>query len=128
MKTVFAADHPFVPASHENPLSPGTWKKILFQKDDLQPGRVQMVNWARMPPGHAFAPHYHEDMQEIFVILRGAAEITVAGQTVALAPGDAILIDAREVHRMVNTGAEDLDYLAMGVSAGAGGRTVVVEG
>ena len=61
-------------------------------------------------------------------ISRGAAEITVAGQTVALAPGDAILIDAREVHRMVNTGAEDLDYLAMGVSAGAGGRTVVVEG
>jgi mannose-6-phosphate isomerase-like protein (cupin superfamily) len=128
MKTIFAAQRPFIPASHENPLAPGTWKKVLFQKDDFQAGRVQMVNWARMPAGQAFAPHYHEDMQEIFVIMRGAAAITVDGQTVALGPGDAVLIDAREVHRMWNTGAEDVDYLAMGVSAGADGRTVVVEG
>jgi mannose-6-phosphate isomerase-like protein (cupin superfamily) len=128
MKLVRAADRPFVPAGHENPLAPGVWKKILFQKDDFQLGRVQMVNWARMPPGQAFAPHYHEDMQEIFVVLRGAASITVAAQTVALAPGDAVLIDAREVHRMWNTGAEDVEYLALGVTAGASGRTVVVEG
>ena len=81
-----------------------------------------------MPAGQAFAPHYHEDMQEIFIIIRGTAEITVGRQSVALAAGDAILIDAREVHRMRNTGAEDVEYVAMGVSAEAGGRTVVVEG
>jgi mannose-6-phosphate isomerase-like protein (cupin superfamily) len=128
MKIVFAADRQFIPASHENPLAPGTWKKVLFQKEDFQPGRVQMVNWARMPSGHAFAPHYHEDMQEIFVIFQGTAEITVDGQSIALAPGDAILIDAHEVHRMRNTGADDVDYMAMGISAEAGGRTMVVEG
>lgn len=128
MKTVLAADRQFIPASHENPLSPGTWKKVLFQKDDFQLGRVQMVNWARMPAGQALAPHYHEDMQEVFIILRGTAELTVGVETIALGPGDAIRIDPREVHRMRNTGAEDVDYVAMGISAGTNGRTVVVEG
>ena len=127
MRTIRAADRSFVPAGHENPLSPGVWKKVLFQKADLQAGAVQMVNWARLPVGNSFAPHYHEDMQEIFIILRGEAQIMVGQETIVLRPGDAVLIDPREVHRMWNRGDEEVDYIAMGISAGNDGRTVVVE-
>lgn len=127
MKLSYGTDHEFVPASHENPLDPGVWKKVLFSKADMQTGVVQMVNWARLGPGKSFAAHYHEDMQEIFVILQGEAHLTIGDQTVVLRSGDAIRIDPREVHRMSNLGAEDVQYVVVGISSGAGGRTVVVE-
>jgi mannose-6-phosphate isomerase-like protein (cupin superfamily) len=126
MKITRSADIEYVPASHENPVSPGVWKKVLCQRADLQAGHVQMINWARMPVGKAFAPHYHEDMQEVFVILRGTAEITIDEETAVLTAGDAVLIGARDVHVMRNTGEEDVEYLAMGISSGEGGRTVNV--
>jgi mannose-6-phosphate isomerase-like protein (cupin superfamily) len=127
MKTIRSADLSFVPASHENPLAPGVWKRVLLQKADLRPGIVQMVNWASLPVGKSFAPHYHEDMQEIFVIVQGEARIAVGEETTLLRRGDAVLIDPREVHEMWNNGTEAVEYLAIGITAGTGGRTVVVE-
>jgi mannose-6-phosphate isomerase-like protein (cupin superfamily) len=44
-----------------------------------------------------------------------------------LRPGDAVRIDPREVHRMANPGLQDVQYVVVGISSGAGGRTVVVE-
>jgi len=126
LQIIRSNDIDFVPAGHEDPKNPGVWKKVLFRKVDLQAGRVQMINWARLPPGNTFAPHYHEDMQEVFVIIQGTAEATVSGEAVTLQPGDAILIDAREVHEMSNPGSGDVEYLALGISSGTGGRTVVV--
>jgi len=128
MRTILAADLPFVPAGHENPLSPGAWKRVLFARADLQAGRVQMINWAKLPAGKSFAAHYHEDMQEVFVILQGTTDITVGSATFELRRGDAVLIDPREVHTMHNRGTEDVEYIALGITADTGGRTVVVEG
>jgi len=126
MKLIRSTDKSFVPASHENPLAPGVWKKVLFQRDELQPGTVQMVNWARLPAGSSFAAHYHEDMQEIFIIVSGAAEMVVRGETVLLGRSDTIAIDAREVHSMTNRGSEDVEYVVFGITANKGGKTVVV--
>ncbi|MCU0981776.1 MAG: cupin domain-containing protein [Pirellulaceae bacterium] len=126
MKTSLGADHSFALASHENPLDPGVWKKVLFLKSDLQSGAVQMVNWARMGVGKRFAAHYHEDMQEIFVILQGEAHLQVGSECVVLCRGDAVRIDPREVHAMSNPGGEDVEYVVVGISSGMG-RTVVVE-
>ncbi len=127
MKLIPFAAHSFEPASHENPLSPGVLKKVLLTKADLQPGRVQMINWASLASGKRFARHYHEDMQEIFILVRGEAEITIAAETVKLRCGDAVVIDPREVHQMWNVGPEEVEYLALGITSEAGGRTVVVE-
>ncbi len=126
MKLIRSSDKPYVPASHENPLSPGVWKKVLFQREDLQPGTVQMVNWARLPPKSSFAAHYHEDMEEVFIIVAGAAEMTVCGETLLLGRGDTIAIDAREVHSMSNRGSEDVEYVVFGITDNKGGKTVVV--
>jgi mannose-6-phosphate isomerase-like protein (cupin superfamily) len=127
MKTILSVQRPLVPASHEDPREPGAWKKVLFERADFQAGAVQMVNWARLPAGKGFAAHYHEDMQEVFVIISGTAELTAGPNTVVLHRGDAVLIDVREVHQMRAQGDEDLEYLVVGISAGEGGRTVVVE-
>ena len=127
MRVIPFATRSFVPAGHEDPKSPGVLKKVLMEKADLRPGRVQMVNWASLAVGRRFARHYHEDMQEIFVLVRGEAEITVAAETVRLCRGDAVVIDPREVHEMRNTGSEEVEYLAIGITSEDGGRTVVVE-
>jgi len=127
MRIIRSAGRAFVPASHENPLSPGVLKRVLLEKADLQPGRIQMVNWASLGVGKRFARHYHEDMQEIFILVQGEAEITVAAETATLRRGDAVVIDPREVHWMRNAGTEAVEYLAIGIASEAGGKTVVVE-
>ena len=126
MKIVRFSDQAFTPASHENPASPGTLKKVLLQKADIQPGRIQMVNWASLPLGKQFAKHYHEDMQEIFIIMQGSTEITIDSETAVLQQGDTVVIDAREIHQMRNIGAAEATYLAVGITAGTNGKTVVV--
>jgi len=126
MKIILASDRSFVPASHENPLAPGVWKKVLLQRDELQSGTVQMINWARLAAGNSFSAHYHEDMQEIFIIVAGEAEMVVAGQVLVLRRGDTIAVDRREVHRMTNRGKEDVEYVVVGITGNEGGKTVVV--
>ena len=116
---------PFTPASHEDPDEPGVLKRVLATKFDLIVGHVQMVNWSRLPAGKSFRSHYHEDMQEVFVIINGTASMDVDGTPQELSGGDAILIDPREVHAMTNTCDEDVNYLVFGISTGAGGKTVV---
>jgi mannose-6-phosphate isomerase-like protein (cupin superfamily) len=127
MKVIPFTSHSFTPAGHENPLSPGVLKKVLVEKGDLQKGRVQMVNWASMGVGNRFAKHYHEDMQEIFIIVQGEAKIIVGQETAVLSRGDTIVIDPHEVHQMENIGSETVEYLAIGITSEAGGKTVVVE-
>ena len=125
MKIFRLQDLEWIPASHESPQSPSVWKKVLLQKADLLEGRVQMVNWCRMEPEKAFQAHYHEDMEEIFIILKGQAKILANGEEAEMGEREAVVILPREVHEMKNAGAEDLEYLAIGISQGKGGKTIL---
>jgi mannose-6-phosphate isomerase-like protein (cupin superfamily) len=126
MKVIRSVELEFVPASHENPESPGVLKKVLLRKDDFMDGQVQMVNWALLPAGKSFRPHYHQDMEEVFIMIRGFAKITVGEKEANTGPGDAVVIPAGAIHMMENTGREDVEYIALGVSKGEGGRTVTL--
>ena len=128
MKVIRNAEIQFEAASHENPASPGVLKKVLLAKDGFRRGHVQMLNWARLPAGRSFCAHYHEDMQEIFVIVQGGVSMEVDGQIAKLGPGDAIVIEPHEIHAMSNdSDQEDAQYLVFGISSEEGGKTVVVE-
>jgi mannose-6-phosphate isomerase-like protein (cupin superfamily) len=126
MKLILSTDRSWVPAGHEDSRSPGVWKKVLLDQVDLQPGTVRMINWARLPVGKSFAAHYHEDMQEVFIIIEGVAEAKVGAEKVILRRGDTLVIDRREVHQMWNVGQQEAEYLAMGICGTAGGQTIVV--
>ena len=125
-KLIRAKDLEFIPASHEDPKNPGVYKKILAAKDDLISGQVQMINWAMMPVGQEFSNHYHEDMEEVFVILSGNAEILINDRKYSLEQGDAIIIPPLCHHKMRNLGECPVEYLVVGVSQGRGGKTVLV--
>lgn len=126
MKISRAAAKAFIPASHEDPLDPGSLKKVLFKNGDICKGSVQMVNWAMMPQGKSFRLHYHEDMDEVFVIISGLAEMTINDESETLEPGDGVVVKARQHHSMKNIGATDVHYLVFGVSSEEGGSTQLV--
>ena len=117
----------FVPAAHEDPLNPGVLKRVIATREQFQAGHVQMLNWARLPAGSSFQRHYHEDMQEIFVLLTGAVEMRCGADQTIMQPGDTVIVPAREPHQMKNIGLEAAEYLVFGISAGQGGKTVVIE-
>jgi mannose-6-phosphate isomerase-like protein (cupin superfamily) len=127
MKLIRAAYLTFVPASHEDPQNPGVLKKMLLGRSDFIDGHVQMVNWAHLPVGKSFAKHYHETMQEIFVMIAGDVVMTVDDRMFPLHPGDAFVVDINEVHSMVNTGATDATYIVFGISQSEQGRTISVD-
>jgi mannose-6-phosphate isomerase-like protein (cupin superfamily) len=108
MHVIRATEQPFVPASHEDPRRPGVFKRVILTRDELIDGRVQMINWARLPAGSSFRAHYHEDMQETFVIVSGRCTMRVADATVELIAGDTLVIAPREVHSMHNHGTEQV--------------------
>lgn len=126
MKLIRSTDKEYVPASHEDPKNPGVLKKVLFERADFIEGHVQMVNWALLGKGKSFARHYHETLQEIFLILSGTVAITVNDTTIELTQGDGVIVDIGEVHSMVNTGDTDATYMVFGISQGASGKTVTL--
>ena len=71
MNFILSTASDFVPASHEDPKNPGVLKRVIATQHEFQAGQVQMLNWAQLPVGSSFQPHFHEGMQEVFVLLRG---------------------------------------------------------
>ena len=125
---IVRSDHiPFVPAAHEDPNEPGAVKRVMAQKADFIDGRLQMINWAKLPANKSFRQHYHQDMQEVFVIVRGRASMEIDGETAKLGPGDLVIVPAGSVHSMTTLGNQDVEYLVIGISSGRGGQTVVVD-
>lgn len=127
MKIVRFTGQNFIPASHEDPKDPGALKKVLFQKDDLEPGRIQMINWATIPPGKSFTPHYHENMFEVFIIMSGRVKVRVNEEEAILEKGDGVVVPEKGIHEMTNLGEAVCEYIAMGVVTKTGGKTVNVE-
>lgn len=128
MKWISAQDRELIPASHEDAASPGVLKRVLAQRSEFQEGHVQMLNWAVLPGLSSFQPHYHEDMQEVFLVVHGLVEMRVAGEVRQMQPGDAVLVDPHEVHVMRNLQESQAEYIVFGISSGRGGRTINVRG
>lgn len=114
----------FIPASHEDPNNPGALKKVLLKRDDIPSGRIQMINWAKIPAGKTFKPHYHEKMIEVFIIMSGQVKVKIDSEEAILEKGDMVIALEKQVHTMTNLTDEDVDYIAMGVATDIGGKTV----
>lgn len=128
MNKVRFSDLKFIPAGHEDKKDPGVLKKILFNEKVITGnGKLQMINWARLPRNKSFKAHYHEDMDEFFIIIKGTVDLKVADEFWRMETGDGVHIPMGEVHKMTNTGESDADYLVVGISFGQKGRTVNVE-
>ena len=127
MKHIPAGNQSFVPASHEDPQNPGVLKRVIATQSDILRGQIMMVNWSRLPGDSAFQSHYHEDMQEVFVLLSGHVRMTIDQQNMELQRGDTVIVEPREIHSMQNLQTTPAEYLVFGVSTESDGKTVIVE-
>ncbi len=125
MKIVRLKDLPFVPAGHEDQDSPGVWVKVLLKRNEIAPGNLQMLNFARMPVGASFRPHYHEDMNEFFLLLKGQAKIRLEEKEAEIQKDEMVFLPMGRVHEMKNIGDEEVEYIVIGISLGQGGKTIV---
>jgi uncharacterized cupin superfamily protein len=74
-------------------------------------------NITAVPPGNrAFPSHCHRVNEEMFFVLRGTGELRIGNDTYALRQGDFVACPAggsETAHQIVNTGSEELRYLAV---------------
>ena len=87
----------------------------------------QSLAEARLPPGQSTTPHFHPQTEEIYYILRGAAEMRIGDEVCAIGPGDAIAIPPGATHQISNTGDETLVLLCCCAPAYEHEDTVLVE-
>src|SRR3989344_3136410 len=114
MKLVKAKETSYIPLAHTNSQKPEAWKKVLFTHSDLVTGKIQMINWAKLPSGNRVNAHYHQSMQEIFIILKGTVSMTIDKAKVILEKGDAIAVPIKSVHAMKNIGKTEVLYITLG--------------
>ncbi len=74
-------------------------------------------NITAVPPGkRAFPRHSHRVNEEMFFVLQGTGEIRIGAETYPLRAGDIVACVAggpETAHQIVNTGQEELRYLAV---------------
>lgn len=126
MKVIKNANLEFTPAAHEDPANPGVFKKVLLKKGDLIKGEIAMVNWCRIPPQKSFTPHYHESLEEVFIIISGQVTAKVDGVEAKLQAGDALVTSIKETHQMTNESDQEVLMIAFGITTGEPGQTIIV--
>ena len=78
-------------------------------------------NWAFidhyvLSPGATIGRHLHQGVKEIWYVMNGGGAVTVDNETAKLGTWDAVPIRVKEVHSFQNTGAQDLEFMVVGVA------------
>ena len=66
------------------------------------------VTWLEVPAGAQQQLHSHEDGEQVYVVVRGAGTMSVAGDTQQVAEGDLILVPPATDHSVSNDGDIEL--------------------
>jgi len=78
-------------------------------------------NWAFvdhyvLSPGATLGRHVHRGVEEIYYVMNGQGTVTVGSETEKLGTWDAVPIRVNEIHSFENTGAQDLEFMVVGVA------------
>ncbi len=73
-----------------------------------------------IPVGSGIGHHFHNTVEEMFVILNGEADFTVNGRTARIQGPAAVLCRMGESHAILNTGTETLQWMNFQASSIAG--------
>jgi mannose-6-phosphate isomerase-like protein (cupin superfamily) len=66
------------------------------------------VTWLEVPVGARQQLHSYEDGEQVYVVVRGAGTMSVAGDTQQVSEGDLILVPPATEHSVSNDGDVDL--------------------
>jgi mannose-6-phosphate isomerase-like protein (cupin superfamily) len=66
------------------------------------------VTWLEVPAGTEQTLRSHEEAEQVYVVVRGAGTMSVAGDTQQVAEGDLILVSPATDHSIANDGDREL--------------------
>jgi len=80
-----------------------------------------IVAW-HVKPGQAIAPHTHPDGQDTWTILSGEGryQVDADGNAVSIAPGDVVVAGKGQVHGILCTSMEPLQFISVVAPLDAG--------
>jgi len=85
---------------------------ILMDAGELG-SRHMTVTWIEVPATTEQELHSHEEAEQVYVVVRGVAELSAAGDTESLEPGDLALIPPASDHVIANRGDDVLALLSV---------------
>jgi mannose-6-phosphate isomerase-like protein (cupin superfamily) len=75
--------------------------------------RNMSVTWLEVPAGAEQALRSHEEAEQVYVVVRGAGSMSVAGDTQEVEEGDLILVSPATDHSIANRGESELALLSV---------------
>ncbi|MCR4666523.1 MAG: cupin domain-containing protein [Desulfovibrio sp.] len=85
---------------------------VLLKKEDFF-DKGRLFNFCTLHPGEAIGTHQHNNEFEVYYILSGSGEYNDNGTKSLVQKGDLTLCPSGESHGMINTGKEDLVFIAL---------------
>jgi mannose-6-phosphate isomerase-like protein (cupin superfamily) len=80
---------------------------VLMDAGELG-ARNMSVTWLEVPAGAEQALRSHEEAEQVYVVVRGAGSMSVAGDTQRVEEGDLILVPPATDHSIANDGDSEL--------------------
>ncbi|MBT4501854.1 MAG: cupin domain-containing protein [Gemmatimonadetes bacterium] len=74
------------------------------------------MDHAVLGPESSLGYHYHDALEECFLILAGSGYMTIADRTFVVAPGSVTFQEIQEGHGIYNPGPENLEFLRIAVA------------
>lgn len=100
-------------------------------KEIFHPSNSQVKNMsdaeARVEPGKTTKFHYHQNSEEIYVILEGEGVMEIEEEKRRVKKGDHVLIPPGKRHRIKNVGKEALIFLCFSTPPYSHDDTVLLE-
>jgi mannose-6-phosphate isomerase-like protein (cupin superfamily) len=75
--------------------------------------RNMSVTWLEVPAGVEQTLHSHEEAEQVYVVVRGAGTMSVAGDTERVEEGDLILVPPATDHAIANDGDASLACISI---------------
>ena len=94
----------------------GYSKKILLTEEDLK-SKGNIVQIVKNKPHTEIKPHYHNDMTEIYHVLKGNAIVFCGDTKVRAQSGDTLLCEPGEVHGLDNDTDNDFLFVVFKINA-----------
>jgi len=85
---------------------------ILMDAGELG-SRHMTVTWLEVQPGASQDLRSHEEAEQVYVVVRGTATLSAAGDAEILEPGDLALIPPASDHSIENGGEDELGLLSI---------------
>jgi mannose-6-phosphate isomerase-like protein (cupin superfamily) len=114
MKQIKLSQLPETAVSHNARIR----KRVILKSGEL--GGITNYSRAVFPPGEKAGSHLHNDMAEVFTCESGRGEIRIDDVGYVFSAGTTILVEAGEVHEIINSGHTDLVVTYFGVETRAG--------